>query len=111
MSHRIQKVERSLQETVASYLISGFKGPLRGLVTVQRAEVTKDLQHARVFVSVLGSREDRDFTGESLNENVLEIQKFVGRTLQMRYCPKLKIVVDTSQEPLFDETKWTSSRR
>ncbi len=95
------KVERSLQETVATYLITGFKGPLRGLVSVQGVAVSKDLQHAKIFVSVLGSKEDRQFTAESLDENVLEIQNYVGRTLQMRYCPKLKILVDESSEPLY----------
>jgi ribosome-binding factor A len=98
MSFRMQKVERSLMETVANYLIKGFKGGVRGLVTVKGVSVSKDLQHAKVFVSVLGSSEDREFTRESLSENVLEIQNHVGRTLQMRYCPKLKLVIDTSVE-------------
>ncbi|MEQ1875298.1 MAG: 30S ribosome-binding factor RbfA [Bdellovibrionia bacterium] len=98
MSHRMEKVERSLHETVANYLITGYKGGIRGLVTVKGVSVSKDLQHAKIFVSVLGSPEDKEFTSESLSENVLEIQNFVGRNLQMRYCPKLKIVVDTSVE-------------
>ena len=98
MSYRMEKVDRALHETVANYLISGFKGGIRGLVTVKGVEVSKDLQHAKIFVSVLGSEEDKEFTSESLHENVLEIQNYVGRTLKMRYCPKLKIVVDTSAE-------------
>lgn len=85
-------------ETVANYLITGFKGGVRGLVTVKGVNVSKDLQHAKIFVSVLGSAEDKEFTVESLNENVLEIQNHVGRTLKMRYCPKLKMVVDHTAE-------------
>ena len=98
---RVQRVERAVREAIAGYLISGYKGPLRGLVTVSRIQMTGDLQTAKVFVSVLGSSEDQMRTMEGLGDNAFEIQRFIGRQLKLRYCPKLAILEDKSQEVLF----------
>jgi ribosome-binding factor A len=91
-------VERALRETISQYLISGYKGRLRGLVTVSRVLVTADLQKAKVFISVLGSHEDKSITFEDLEENIPEIRRYIGKELNMRYTPKIIISEDRSNE-------------
>ena len=91
---RVQRVEKELQQVVASYLVRGFHWPLRGLVTVSRVEASSDLRSARVFVSFMGSEEEASENLSILNENIGEVQREVGRQLRMKFCPKLRMVWD-----------------
>lgn len=95
---RIQRVEREVQQTVASFLLKGFKTPLPGLVTISRVTMPADLRIARVYVSVLGDDQVRDEVIELLNERAFEVQNFIGRELKMRFCPKLTFYNDDSTE-------------
>jgi ribosome-binding factor A len=95
---RVQRMERELQETIASYLVSGFKSPLPGLVTVARVQMPADLRTAKVYISILGTEEDRQSVFASLKERSFEIQSFLGRELRSRYCPKLSFFLDDTTE-------------
>lgn len=97
-NRRIQKVEKEVHQVIANYLVGGFKGPLKGLVSVSRVIVSKDLRQAKVYVGVFGSIEDAEFTLESLQSYAGDIQKEIHRRLVMKYCPKLKFFLDTSME-------------
>ena len=99
-SRRINRVERAVREAVSSYLISGFKGTLKGLVTVTRVDVSTDLQKTRIHVSVLGSDEDRRVSFENLHDYAVDIQNFIGREVKLRYCPRVTILEDRSNDGL-----------
>lgn len=95
---RVARVEREIQQTVAQFLISGFKLPLPGLVTVSRVLMPGDLRTAKVYISVLGEPKDMDKAVEILQERSFEIQRFIGAELKMRYCPKLTFLPDHNTE-------------
>lgn len=95
---RVARVEREIQATVAQFLIRGFKTPLPGLVTVARVIMPADLRAAKVYISVLGSDEQKSETLETLKERAFEIQNFIGKELKMRYCPKLTFYIDEATE-------------
>lgn len=97
---RVQRVEKELQHLVANYLTKEFRGRLRGLVSVSRVESNEKLRTAKIFVSVLGSDEDRDFSLETLQENLHEIQRHVGRQLRMKFIPRISIQLDTGFEKM-----------
>lgn len=91
---RIARVEKEVQIQVASYLQSGFSDPLPGLVTVAHVKMPADLRTAKVYISILGADDQRDEVIDTLQERAFEIQDFIGRKLQMRYCPKLTFYLD-----------------
>jgi ribosome-binding factor A len=93
---RVQRVEREVQEQIAQFLLSGFKTPLPGLVTVARVIMPGDLRTAKVYVSVLGADEYFDQVISILNRRAFEIQNHIGAALKMRYCPKLQFYKDDS---------------
>jgi ribosome-binding factor A len=99
-SRRVQRVEKELQHIVAQYLIRGFKGQLFGLVSVSRVESNPKLRTAKVYVSVLGSEDDKHKTIESLQEWTQDIQNQVNRGLQMKFVPRISIVLDEGLERL-----------
>jgi ribosome-binding factor A len=91
---RVARVEREVQQTIAQFLISGFKLPLPGIVTVARVLMPGDLRTAKVFVSVIGEPNQLDKVVELLQGRAFEIQNYLGKELKMRYCPKLAFFAD-----------------
>lgn len=102
---RIARVEREIQATIAQFLIRGFRTPLPGLVTVAHVKMPADLRAAKVYVSVLGSKEQQDEALELLQERAFEIQNFIGKELKMRFCPKLTFYPDHTTEQVLKVEK------
>lgn len=97
-SRRVARMEKELQQIVALYLLSGFKNPLPGLVTISHVKMPADLRSAKVYVSVLGSEKEKAVVIENLQERAFEIQKYISAKLNTRYCPKLTFYHDETTE-------------
>jgi ribosome-binding factor A len=97
-NRRVQRVEKELQHIIANYLVRGFKGSLRGLVSVSRVESNPKLRTAKVYISIMGSDDDKEESLLSLQENVREIQQHINRQMRMKYVPRISIVLDTGLE-------------
>ena len=66
-NRRADRVAAGIREEVATFLAEDVKDPrITGLVTVTGVEVTRDLRHAKVFVSVMGTDAERAATFEGL---------------------------------------------
>jgi len=86
-----------MREEIATFLANEIKDPrILGLVTVTGVEVTRDLRHARVFVSVLGSESQRAATFEGLAGVAPHLRGRVGRALRLRAAPEIEFRNDES---------------
>lgn len=86
-----------MREEIATFLANDVKDPrILGLVTVTAVEVTRDLRHARVFVSVLGSESQRAATFEGLANVAPHLRGRVGRALRLRAAPEIEFRNDES---------------
>jgi ribosome-binding factor A len=86
-----------MREEIATFLASDVKDPrIMGLVTVTAVEVTRDLRHAKVFVSVLGSESQRAATFEGLGDVAAHLRGRVGRALRLRAAPEIEFRNDES---------------
>jgi ribosome-binding factor A len=86
-----------MREEIATFLANDVKDPrVNGLVTVTGVEVTRDLRHARVFVSVLGSDAQRAATFEGLANVAPHLRGRVGRALRLRAAPEIEFRNDES---------------
>lgn len=97
-NRRISRVEQEVQKTIAQFLISGFRFPLPGLVTISRVMMPGDLRTAKVYISVLGTDPERESALETLKERAFEVQNYIGKELRMRFCPKLTFYMDHTTE-------------
>ncbi len=97
-NRRVSRVEQEVQKTVAQFLISGFRFPLPGLVTISRVMMPGDLRTAKVYISVLGTDPERESALETLQERAFEVQNYIGKELRMRFCPKLTFYMDHTTE-------------
>ncbi len=96
-NRRPDRVSEGIRVEVATALAEGVKDPrVRGLVTVTGVEVTRDLRQAKIFVSVLGSEEERRDTVAALPDLAAHLRGRVGRALRLRNAPELLFRIDES---------------
>lgn len=96
-SRRPDRVSAAIREVVATFLNEGAKDPrIVGLVTVTGVDVTRDLRHAKVFVSVFGSEAERAATMDGLDSVASHLRAHVGRALRLRVAPEIAFRLDES---------------
>ena len=93
--HRLDRV-RNLLRQVTSQIVPQVKDPRVGFVTVTDVEVSADLRHARVYVSVLGDAETREATVAGLNSARGFVRREMTSQISLRHIPDLSFHLDTS---------------
>jgi ribosome-binding factor A len=93
-SHRIARVSEVIRETAANAILFELKDPRVKNVTVTRAEVSADLQHAKVFVSVMGTEKEQALTMHGLKSAAGFVQTKLADRLTSRYIPHVTFVID-----------------
>lgn len=94
-TRRPDRVAEAIRVEVATFLAEGAKDPrIRGLITVTGVEVTRDLRHAAVYVSIMGSDEERQSTLAGLDSLATHLRSRVGRSLRLRLAPEIAFHVD-----------------
>ena len=61
-AHRMARIAETVREVAAETILFEIKDPRVKMVTVTRAEVSGDMQHAKIFVSVMGTAKDAKLT-------------------------------------------------
>lgn len=99
MTRRTERINGLLREEISDLLRREIKDPrLSELVTVTDVEVSPDLRHARVFVSVLGSSAEWDETFRALTSASHFLRKELGKRLTIKRTPELDFRRDDSLE-------------
>lgn len=93
---RMHRVNELLLEEIAQLLQRGIKDPRIGFVSVIRVETTRDLQNARVYVSVYGEEAAQAETLQGLSSAAGYIRHQLFRSLSLKTIPNLSFVLDDS---------------
>ncbi len=96
-ARRPDRVAEAIREQVATFLADGVKDPrIRGFVTVTAVDMTRDLRHANVFVSVMGDEDAVKATFEGLGSVASHLRSVLGKTLRLRNAPEIHFKADES---------------
>jgi len=96
-TRRPDRVAEAIREEVATFLAEGVKDPrVVGLVTVTGVDITRDLRHAKVYVSILGSESERAATLDGLGSVASHLRSRIGRALRLRLAPEIAFKLDQS---------------
>lgn len=93
-SRRVLKAAEAIREVVSMAILTELRDPRVQDVTVTYVEVSADLRHAKVHVSVMGDEEKQDLSLRGLQNASGFLQQKVGKRIETRYTPKLKFVLD-----------------
>jgi len=69
-----------------------------GFVTVTGVQMSPDLRHAKIFVSLMGSGEEKEASMAALNHASGWIRHELGQRMRMKFLPEIVFLTDTSQE-------------
>jgi ribosome-binding factor A len=95
---RMRRVNEAVKEVVSAHISEDLSDPRIGFVTVTAVETSPDLNHARVYVTVLGDDRARAEAMEGLASSRGYLQAYVGSELSMKRTPTLAFHYDESTD-------------
>lgn len=98
MTRRTQQVGEFLREELTDIIRREVKDPRIGFFSLTRVDVPTDLRSARVYVSVLGTDEEREATLAALRSAAGFIRHHLRPRMRMRQIPELEFRDDRSME-------------
>jgi ribosome-binding factor A len=93
-THRLARIAEVIREVASETILFELRDPRIRMTTVTRAEVAADLQHAKVYISVMGTESQQQLTLRAIQHAAGFIQSKLGKRLQTRFLPVLKFVLD-----------------
>ncbi|MHB8066060.1 MAG: 30S ribosome-binding factor RbfA [Ruminiclostridium sp.] len=112
MAERITRISEEVKKEISNIIQNEIKDPrLPSLVSIIACNVTKDLSHAKVFISVLGNEEEKKNAIMALKSAAGYIRRELGHRVKLRATPEIHFELDTSIEhgmyinKLLDEAK------
>jgi len=95
---RMERINEFYREEVALLIQREIKDPRIGFVTVLGCKVANDFKEAKVYISVLGSKEDKKKTLAGLQSAAGYIQSKVGGLASWKHTPRVTFYLDESAE-------------
>ena len=92
--HRLARVAEVIREVASETILFELRDPRVKGVTVMRAEVSGDLQHAKVYVSVMGTPSEQQLCLHGLRHASGFIQSKLAGRLKTRFTPVINFVLD-----------------
>src|SRR6516165_7698515 len=104
-SHRLARVAEVVREVASETILFELQDPRVKNVTVTRAEVSADLQHAKVYVSIMGTEREQDLCMHGLQHAAGFVQSKLGGRLKTRFTPVLRFVLDEGVKKSIEVTR------
>jgi ribosome-binding factor A len=91
-------VGEQIQRELAALIHNELKDPRLGMVSVSAVQVSRDLGHAKVYVSVLGNESQSAESIKVLKHAAGFLRHKLGKMLHIRIIPELHFILDRSLE-------------
>ena len=99
MTRRTDRINGLLRQEISQLLSRELDDPrLSGVVSITRVEISADLRHARVYVSVLGTQGEKESVLSGINSALGFMRRELRVRLSLKYIPELKFTLDESIE-------------
>jgi ribosome-binding factor A len=99
MAHRIERVNQLIRQEISQLLQRQVKDPrLDSFVAVTEVSTSPDLRYAKIFVSFIGSEEERQKTLSGLGAASNFLRNQLAKRLRLRRIPELSFQWDDSIE-------------
>lgn len=94
---RVDRLNSLLKEVISEVIRNDVRNPHVGtLITVTRVDITKDLHHAKVYISVIGDENEKNESLIALNNAAGFIAVNASKKVVLRYFPNLIFKLDDS---------------
>jgi ribosome-binding factor A len=99
-NRRVSRVAELIKREVSQMLLNGIKDDRvgTGMVSVTDVDVSGDLQHAKIFVSIYGTQEAKAETMAGLKSATGYVRSELGARVRLRRTPEVMFIEDDSLE-------------
>ena len=104
-AHRLERVAEAIREVASETILYELHDPRVKFVTVTRAEVSGDLQHAKVYVSIMGTPKEQQLCLHGLRHAAGFLQSKLADRLQTRFTPVIHFVLDQGVKNSIEVTR------
>ena len=91
---RSERVQGLLLKEISALIQRGLKDPRIGFATVTSVDLSDNLKHAKIYISVLGTESEQNDTIVGLTNASGFIRGSLGKSLDLRHIPVLEFVLD-----------------
>lgn len=99
MFSRGERIRKALIKEISDIIQRQVKDPrISGIVSVTDIDLSADYGHAKVFVSIYGTDEQKENTMEAIEDSTPFVRKEVGRRIRLRHVPEIEFKRDDSLE-------------
>ncbi len=95
---RVRRFSELLKQEISKIILREVKDPRIGFVSLTDVEVSGDLKHAKIYVSVYGSEQEKKETMKGLEKAQGFIRRLVGERITTYHTPELLFRYDDSIE-------------
>ena len=95
---RAQRLAHQLQQEIATIIHRELKDPRLGFITITRVELSKDVRHAKVFFSCLGTSQEQARSQEALDHSARFIHGLIKKRFRLKIIPTITFRYDASIE-------------
>ena len=95
---RLARIDHEIQRILGTLITQQLRDPRLGFVTVTRAEVSDDLRHCKVYVSIIGDRHQARQSLDALEHAAKFLRGELGHRIDLRHTPELIFIEDRSTE-------------
>jgi ribosome-binding factor A len=96
---RTQRIGDQMQRELALLIQREVKDPRLGLVTITAVDVSRDLSHAKIFITIMGQDDDQEAVKGNLrilNDAAGFLRMQLGKSMKLRTVPQLHFNYDAS---------------
>ncbi len=95
---RFERINEELKKEISHIISYELNNPnITGLISVTKAKITPDLKYAKVYVSILNSKNLKE-TFENLKKSAGYIRSEIAKRINLRITPELIFEIDDSME-------------
>lgn len=95
---RTGRVAEQIKKEISQLIQMELKDPRVGFITVTGVDVTGDLSLARIYISILGSDEQKEETLRAIGRAKGFLRSELGRRIRLRHTPDIEFRFDSSIE-------------
>ncbi len=97
-SRRPQRLALQIQHEVSLMISRDMKDRRVGFVTVTGVQLSPDLRHAKIYISLMGSESEKKESLETLNRASGWVRHELGQRIRTKFLPDIVFLPDTSQD-------------
>lgn len=99
MHSRADRIKKTLMKEISDIIQKNIRDPrIPTIVSVTDIDLSADYRHAKVFVSIFGSEEEKKNAMEALEEKTSYVRGEIGKRVRLRFTPEILFRLDDSLE-------------